>query len=821
MKELMKEIGDYWSTRTEGYSEVNEKELLGTQKEAWLTLLKNEFPQKARENLRILDIGTGPGFFPVILAGEGYYVDAVDYTEGMLEKAKENVEKYLGKKKDHVIFYRMDAQALDFQDNTFDVVITRNLTWNLPDPVKAYQEWIRVLRPGGKLLNFDANWYGYLYDEEKRQAYEKDRENVEKESLDDHYLCTDIDRMEEIARQVPLSGKLRPAWDEKVLTDLGVSVKTDTQVWERVWSTEEKLNYGSTPMFMVQAVKKESWGSYTLGDMTIQPGQREQGFLSLGDGEFSLPVAVIRGEKPGKTVLITAGIHPGEYVGIQSAVELAEDLKAEKMSGTVILVKAVSREDFEARKGSAGMADGRNLNRLFPGKEAGEKLERLAHFMVKELLGRADYYIDLHSGDDYEELTPYVYYAGRADARTVEISRHMAQQVDVPYMVQSGVASGGAYNYAASQGIPSVLLERGGMGSWDTEEVRSMKRDVRTILRYLGIYDGHKSYRKYYPLNVTDVQYQASSNMGFWYPEKRAGDLFESGDVLGYVRDYEGKELECCVAYNDGVILYQTRSLQVLQDGPMIAYGRISYEEDDRKEKIASYWTKRSDSFLKQRRDELHSPLAVRWMKEIHRYMPEKEGKLKILDVGCGAGFFSVLLAKEGHTVTGIDLTPDMIAGAKELAKEEGVSCTFQVMDAEHPAFSDQEFNLVISRNLTWTLPDAAMAYKEWLRVLKPGGILLNFDANYGMSDFADTENLPENHAHHQLGDSLMQECEDIKRQLPISSYSRPAWDVETLGRLDASGFSIDLNISSRIYLEKDEFYNPTPMFAICAYKKV
>ena len=350
MKELMKEIGDYWSTRTEGYSEVNEKELLGTQKEAWLTLLKNEFPQKARENLRILDIGTGPGFFPVILAGEGYYVDAVDYTEGMLEKAKENVEKYLGKKKDHVIFYRMDAQALDFQDNTFDVVITRNLTWNLPDPVKAYQEWIRVLRPGGKLLNFDANWYGYLYDEEKRQAYEKDRENVEKESLDDHYLCTDIDRMEEIARQVPLSGKLRPAWDEKVLTDLGVSVKTDTQVWERVWSTEEKLNYGSTPIFMVQAVKKESWGSYTLGDMTIQPGQREQGFLSLGDGEFSLPVAVIRGEKPGKTVLITAGIHPGEYVGIQSAVELAEDLKAEKMSGTVILVKAVSREDFEARK---------------------------------------------------------------------------------------------------------------------------------------------------------------------------------------------------------------------------------------------------------------------------------------------------------------------------------------------------------------------------------------------------------------------------------------------------------------------------------------
>ena len=819
MTELMKEIKDYWNTRTEGYSEVNEKELLGTQKEAWLRLLKNKFPQKARESLRILDIGTGPGFFPVILAGEGYYVDAVDYTEGMLEKAKENVEKYLGNKKDHVSFYQMDAQDLDFQDNTFDVVITRNLTWNLPDPIKAYQEWIRVLRPGGQLFNFDANWYGYLYDEEKRLAYDKDRKNVEKENLDDHYLCTDIDRMEEIARQVPLSGKQRPAWDEKVLTELHASVTIDTNVWDRVWSTEEKLNYGSTPMFMIQAVKQELWEGYTLGDLTVQPGHRAHGFLTLGNGEFSFPVTVIRGKNPGKTVLITAGIHPGEYVGIQSAVELAEDLNVEKMSGTVILVKVVCREAFEARKGSADMAESGNLNRLFPGKKEGKKLEKLAFAVVTELQEKADYYIDLHSGDDYEELASYVYYAGRADARTVEISRHMAQQVDVPYMVQSDVVSGGAYNYAASQGIPSVLLERGGMGCWDAEEVRSMKRDVRTILRYLGIYDGHKSYRKYYPLEVKNVQYQDASYNGLWYPEKKAGDLFESGDVLGYVRDYEGKELECCVAYSDGVILYQTRSLQVLQDGPMITYGQISYENDDRKERITNYWTKRSDSFLKQRRDELHSPLASRWMNEIHKCVQEKGRKLKILDVGCGAGFFSVLLAKEGHMVTGIDLTPNMIEGARSLAKEEGVNCTFQVMDAETLKFEDNCFDMVISRNLTWTLPNASKAYGEWMRVLKKGGFMLNFDANYGLEDSTDTSSLPKMHAHNMLGSDMMRECDEIKHQLPISSCSRPAWDLQTLETLGVKRIYVDLGISSRIYCEKDEFYNPTPMFLLWTEK--
>ena len=104
--------------------------------------------------------------------------------------------------------------------------------------------------------------------------------------------------------------------------------------------------------------------------------------------------------------------------------------------------------------------------------------------------------------------------------------------------------------------------------------------------------------------------------------------------------------------------------------------------------------------------------------------------------------------------------------------------------------------------------------------MLKPGGVMINLDANYGAADFADTADLPENHAHHQIQDELMQECEDIKRQLPISSFLRPAWDLETLGRIGVEEFSFDLGISKRIYIEKDEFYNPTPMFLIFAKKQ-
>ena len=569
---------------------------------------------------------------------------------------------------------------------------------------------------------------------------------------------------------------------------------------------------------------QEKENTFCLGGLRAEPGERVSGFMKLGGGEFELPATILHGARSGKIMLIMAGVHAGEYVGIQAAIELADKLKIEKVAGTIVILKVLNRPAFENRNGSMGLSDGKNLNRVFPGNPDGTEMERLAFAIANEVYPAVDYCIDLHSGDDYEELTPYVYYAGMASPEVVTVSRQMAEQVDVPYMVKSNVSSGGAYNYAASVGIPSILIERGGMGKWSSEESRSTRRDVRNILCHLGIYQGMKDYRTYYPLDVADVRYQDASVCGCWYPRKKAGDMFCKGEVLGEVRDYEGNLKEVSTAEFDGVILYQTGTLQVLEDGPMVAYGRIVKEYDERKERIVRYWGKRSESFLSQRRAELHSPMAERWLKEIRMYIGtnaqcDRRRRLKILDVGCGTGFFSVLLAKEGHEVTGTDLTPEMVENSRKLAAEEGITCEFLQMDAENPEFPDETFDVVISRNLTWTLPNVEHAYQEWIRILKKGGILLNFDANYGMSDFSDTSGLPSTHAHYTVGDEMMRECEEIKRQLPISSYSRPAWDLETLGKMKLEKFSIDLGISRRIYIEKDEFYNPTPMFMICAEK--
>ena len=239
-------------------------------------------------------------------------------------------------------------------------------------------------------------------------------------------------------------------------------------------------------------------------------------------------------------------------------------------------------------------------------------------------------------------------------------------------------------------------------------------------------------------------------------------------------------------------------------------------ENKDIKEKVKAYWTKRADSFFEARHSEFHSPQAQYWYDEICRNINITQG-MKILDVGCGTGFFEALLGEHGADMTGIDLTPDMIRDGEELVSRHHISAAFYVMDAEHPDFPDCTFDAVISRNLTWTLPDPAGAYTEWFRVLKPGGTLLNFDSEYAKNFHRCDQN--QNLAHRDLPDELIEECHSIYHMLTMSTLNRPAWDEAVLRKIGFGHIITDLMVSTRIYREQNEFYVPDPLFSIRAVK--
>ena len=157
--------------------------------------------------------------------------------------------------------------------------------------------------------------------------------------------------------------------------------------------------------------------------------------------------------------------------------------------------------------------------------------------------------------------------------KIIEESRKAALILDLDYMVKSS-ATTGAYNSSAIRGVPSLLIERGGRGTWSKEEVNRYKKDVRNILNYLNVLKDSDIKCTNSPYEIKQTIYLNSKNDGCWYPEVKPGDRVKSGDLIGVVKDYFGQELSSYYSEIDGVILYMTVSLSVEEGESLIAYGR-------------------------------------------------------------------------------------------------------------------------------------------------------------------------------------------------------------------------------------------------------
>lgn len=155
MEKIKRSIKRYWNWRSESYGLDNDKSIKIATK--WRRVLGDIV--KGTPGRYALDIGTGCGQFALYLSNLGFKVTAVDLSENMIALAR----KYSIEQKINIDFQIQDAERLKFDDNTFDVVVSRNLLWTLPNPEQALKEWHRVMKPGGTLVVSDGFWKNYTW----------------------------------------------------------------------------------------------------------------------------------------------------------------------------------------------------------------------------------------------------------------------------------------------------------------------------------------------------------------------------------------------------------------------------------------------------------------------------------------------------------------------------------------------------------------------------------------------------------------------------------------------------------------------------------
>lgn len=172
---ILKRVGEFWN-RPDAVAQYDTLKGHGVHSEAeidaWVAAMQKHLPDAPAD---VLDVGTGTGMLALIAARLGHRVTGIDLSPGMLGVARSKASGMTNPPR----FESGDAVDPPFSPASFDVVCNRHVLWTLPDPDKALSSWLRLLRPGGRLIVIDALWFNNRpqaedpEDNERRQAFEQ------------------------------------------------------------------------------------------------------------------------------------------------------------------------------------------------------------------------------------------------------------------------------------------------------------------------------------------------------------------------------------------------------------------------------------------------------------------------------------------------------------------------------------------------------------------------------------------------------------------------------------------------------------------------
>jgi len=322
-----------------------------------------------------------------------------------------------------------------------------------------------------------------------------------------------------------------------------------------------------------------------VGDVSAARGTKATGMIRIPDGVdkgLEIPVSVVHGKEPGKTLALVAGTHGYEYTSILALPKLLPRLDPARMKGSVILVHMANPETFYGRR-IYQSSDGKNLNRVYPGKKDGTISERIAEAITREVIDQATHVIDMHSGDGNESLRPYSYWMTgndpAVDAQSKELN--LAYGLDHIVIDHSRPKDVKDSRFTAMTGIlrgkPSITTEAGGLGRTDPTSVELHLRGVISVINHLGILP-MPSVKVEKPVWIDKSEVLISPETGVWEHVIDQKDSVVAGSLVGRVKDASGRVLAEVRAPFAGVMLYVVATPPVTKGEPVGFVGRVKIE---------------------------------------------------------------------------------------------------------------------------------------------------------------------------------------------------------------------------------------------------
>jgi predicted deacylase len=295
---------------------------------------------------------------------------------------------------------------------------------------------------------------------------------------------------------------------------------------------------------------------------------------AAADGATGIPLTTIRGARPGPTLALIAGNHGYEYPPILALQRLRAAIDPTVLSGAVLMVHVANMPSFLGRTVYFSPVDGKNLNRVYPGRPDGTVSERIAHIITTQVIEKSDYLIDLHCGDGNESLRPYVYQTITADpAMNASIGRlALAFGLDHILLDRNRPTDPARSLYcsttAITRGKPAITIEAGFLGTTDETSVQQVVAGVQGVLRELKMLErGPLPVEK--PVFLDPNAVVASPATGILYPQVERGQHVAEGDILAVITDFFGERIAEVASPLTGEVLYIVATPPISEGQPI------------------------------------------------------------------------------------------------------------------------------------------------------------------------------------------------------------------------------------------------------------
>jgi len=326
-----------------------------------------------------------------------------------------------------------------------------------------------------------------------------------------------------------------------------------------------------------------------IGDTTVKPGETASISLPIADlytsTSLSMPVKVICGRRAGPVLFVSAAIHGDELNGVEVVRRLLKRSALKSIRGTLIAVPIVNVHGFLDQ--SRYLPDRRDLNRSFPGSAKGSIAARMANTFVKEIIAKADYGIDLHTGAINRSNLPQIR-ANIDDQETLALAKAFGTAV----VLNSTIRDGSLRACAAERGFPMLIYEAGEALRFDELSIRAGLQGIIKVMRHLGMLPTSKTAKAMVPVIADGTSWARAPASGIVTHKVNLGVRVAEGQRLAFVGDPLGKGEVAVEAPFDGVIIGRS-NLPLAHEGDALfnvaTFKSVSHAENKIEEFAATH----------------------------------------------------------------------------------------------------------------------------------------------------------------------------------------------------------------------------------------